>query len=240
MFNVRLADRRKHRLRRRPWWDHGGMSNPYWPLFGLRVRTPRLELRYPDDDDLVAIAALAAEGIHDPETMPFNVPWTRAHSPELERGVVQFLWARRGELSPEKWGLPFLVRERGRPVGVQEVFAENFSVTRAVESGSWLVRHAHGHGIGTEMRAAILHLAFEGLGAVEAYSGSFEDNLASEAVSRANGYEPNGSALREREGKPARLMKWVITRERWLERRRADITIEGLDPCRELLGAVVT
>jgi RimJ/RimL family protein N-acetyltransferase len=216
------------------------MSNPYWPFLGLRVRTPRVELRYPNDDDLVTIAALAAQGIHDPDTMPFNVPWTRAESPDLERGVVQFAWKTRGELSPESWNLPLLVCERDRPVGVQDLMARNFSVTRAVETGSWLVRHAQGRGIGTEMRAAILHLAFAGLGAVEAYSSSYEDNRASESVSRANGYEPNGSELRNREGKPARMMKWIIGRERWLERRRDDITIEGLDPCRELLGAAVT
>ena len=48
-----------------------------WPFFGLRIRTPRLELRYPSDGDLLAVAALAAEGIHEPDTMPFSVPWTR-------------------------------------------------------------------------------------------------------------------------------------------------------------------
>jgi hypothetical protein len=29
------------------------MANSYWPLFDLRVRTPRLEFRLPRDDDLV-------------------------------------------------------------------------------------------------------------------------------------------------------------------------------------------
>src|SRR5438477_11258202 len=129
-------------------------KHPYWPLFGLRVETPRVELRYPDDDDLVAVAGLAAQGIHDPDTMPFNVPWTRAESPELERNVVQFAWKTRGELSPESWRLALLVCEDGRPVGVQDLAAEHFAVTRAVETGSWLVRHAQGRGVGTEMRAA--------------------------------------------------------------------------------------
>ena len=52
------------------------MPHPYWPLFDLRVRTPRLELRYPSDDDLVALVDLARMGIHPPETMPFSTPWT--------------------------------------------------------------------------------------------------------------------------------------------------------------------
>jgi RimJ/RimL family protein N-acetyltransferase len=211
------------------------MSNPHWPLFDLRVRTPHVELRYPNDDDLVSIADLAAEGIHDPDTMPFYEPWSRAKSPELERGMLQHMWSRRAALSPEDWSLPLVVIEEAEPVGVQLLFAVQFPITRTVETGSWLVQRAHGRGLGKEMRAAVLHLAFEGLGAVEAYSASFDDNPASQAVSRANGYEPNGTVLLAREGRPARNLKWILTRNRWLEARRDDITINGLEPCRPLL-----
>ncbi len=211
------------------------MSSPHWPLFDLRVRTPRLELRYPDDDDVDAIASVATEGIHDPATMPFFVPWTRAASPALERSVLQFVWRRRAALSPANWSLPFVVYEGAHAVGVQDLYAKQFSVTRAVESGSWLVQRVHGRGIGTEMRAAVLHLAFAELDAREAYSDSFEDNPASEGVSRANGYEANGSVSFPREGAVVRSNRWILTRERWLERRRDDIRVDGLEPCRELL-----
>jgi RimJ/RimL family protein N-acetyltransferase len=213
------------------------VSEQHWPLFALRVRTPRLELRYPTDDDYYAVVALAAEGIHDSDTMPFYVPWTRAASPLLERNMLQYYWSQRGALSAARWSLPLVVFEHGRPVGIQDVMAEQFAVTRTVETGSWLVRRAQGHGLGTEMRAAVLHLAFHGLGATEAYSASFEDNPASAAVSRANGYEPNGSVLIAREGAPARNLKWILTRDRWEARRRDDIDIAGLDACRTLLGA---
>ncbi len=87
------------------------------------------------------------------------------------------------------------------------------------------------------MRAAVLHLAFAGLGATEAYSASFEDNPASAAVSRANGYERNGSVLFAREGAPGRNLKWILTRDRWEARRRDDIEVIGLEPCRALIGA---
>ena len=73
------------------------MTNPHWPLFDLRIVTPRLELRYPSDDDLFALAGILAEGIHDPDTMPFAEPWTRAESPELERNGLRFWWSRRGD-----------------------------------------------------------------------------------------------------------------------------------------------
>jgi RimJ/RimL family protein N-acetyltransferase len=211
------------------------MSNRHWPFFDLSVSTPRVTLRYPDDDDLASIADLAAEGIHEPDAMPFYEPWTRATSPELEREVLQHTWSRRASLSPASWELSFLVLEDGEPVGVQALFATHFSITRAVDTGSWLVRRAQGRGLGKEMRAAVLHLAFEGLDAAEAYSASFEDNPASQAVSRANGYEANGAVLHAREGRAARNIKWILTRDRWHDSKRDDIEIRGLEPCRPLL-----
>jgi RimJ/RimL family protein N-acetyltransferase len=211
------------------------MDATIWPFANLRIRTPILELRYPDDDDLCSLARLAAEGIHDPSSMPFNEPWTRAESPDLERGLLQHAWGRRAALARDDWSLPFVVCERGEPVGVQDVFAKDFAVRRTVETGSWLVQRAHGRGIGTEMRGAVLHFAFAGLGAEEACSGSFVDNPASAAVSRHHGYAANGEEIRAREGDAARLQHWVLTRAQWTPHRRDDITVEGLDACLPLL-----
>jgi RimJ/RimL family protein N-acetyltransferase len=212
------------------------MDHALWPFAALRITTPELELRYPDDDDLVALAHLAAQGIHDPSNMPFFVPWTRAESPELERNVLQHGWGRRASLTRDDWSLPFAVCVDGERVGVQDVFAKHFAVRRTVETGSWLARRVQGRGIGTEMRAAALHFAFAGLGAEEALSGSFVDNPASAAVSSHHGYEPNGAEICEREGEPARLQRWVLTRAQWTPSRRDDITIQGLDACRPLLA----
>ena len=46
------------------------------------------------------------------------------------------------------------------------------------------------------MREAVLHLAFDGLGAKEATSDAFVDNHGCNAISRDLGYEPNGSDWR--------------------------------------------
>src|SRR5215207_3371741 len=135
------------------------MDATIWPFAALRIATPRLELRYPDDDDLVALAHLAAEGIHDPASMPFYVPWTRAESPELERNALQHSWGRRASLARDDWSLPFAVCVDGDAVGVQDIFAKQFAVRRTVETGSWLALRVQGGGIGTEMRAALLHFA---------------------------------------------------------------------------------
>ena|SRR5438128_2320868 len=101
---------------------------------------------------------------------------------------------------------------------------------------SWLGLPHHGKGLGREMRSAVLHLAFEGLGAQRAESEAFEDNHASNRVSLALGYRPNGTGWGIRKGAAAPMVRYLLTRDRWLERRRDDINISGLEPCRVMLG----
>jgi RimJ/RimL family protein N-acetyltransferase len=212
------------------------MAHEHWPFFSLRIVTPKLELRYPRDDDLLALADVLAEGIHDPATMPFGEPWTRAQSPDLERNALKFWWSRRASLTTDDWSLAFAVFERGEVVGVQDMMAKNFPTARTVTTGSWLLKRVQGRGIGKEMRAAVLHLGFDGLGAVEAYTNAFEDNPASLGVTRALGYEPNGTFVHAREGRPVRALEYVLRRSQWEERRRGDFTVHGLESCLPLLG----
>ncbi|MGD9797366.1 MAG: GNAT family N-acetyltransferase [Acidimicrobiia bacterium] len=212
------------------------MITERWPLFDLRLRTPRLELRYPDDADCGRLADLTGEPIHDPDFMPFTTAWTRAESPERERNALRHYWQLRAGLSAEDWHLPFLVLADGEPVGCQSLAARHFPVTRSVSTGSWLVQRRQGEGIGKEMRAAVLHLAFAGLGAVEAHTSAFEDNPGSLGVTVARGYRPNGSQIDDREGKPARHLRFVLDRDGWEGGGRPDVTIEHLEPCLPLLG----
>jgi len=86
------------------------------------------------------------------------------------------------------------------------------------------------------MRSAILHLAFGGLDAREAASEAFTDNEASNAVSRALGYAPNGTAWATRRGNPAPLTRWKLTREQWAQSRRDDIQLTGVEACLPVLG----
>lgn len=86
------------------------------------------------------------------------------------------------------------------------------------------------------MREAVLHLAFEGLGALRAQSEAFEDNAPSCAVSRAVGYERDGTTWALRGGEAAPMARFLFTREAWATRRRSDVTIHGLGPCLPLLG----
>lgn len=52
------------------------MLTDHWPQLGLRLSTTRLELRLPTGEELAELADLAAQGIHEPDRMPFTVPWT--------------------------------------------------------------------------------------------------------------------------------------------------------------------
>ena len=213
------------------------MAHPYWPLFDLRIRTPLLELRPPTDEDLVELAAVAGRGVHPPDFMPFLVPWSKRPSPELERSVLQWNWRTRAEWTPERWQLSLVVCRDGRIEGMQGVRGENFACVPTVNTGSWLGQEFQGRGTGKEMRAAVLHLAFAGLGAVAAYSGAFEDNAASIGVSRAVGYEDNGDVIRDRGGEGVgRDVLFKMERATWAARRRDDIAIEGLEPCLPLFG----
>jgi RimJ/RimL family protein N-acetyltransferase len=206
------------------------MTLPHWPLFDLVVRTPRLEVREPTDAELGELADLVTAGIHDPAEMPFSIPWTDQEPPGLQRSSLQHWWGKRATWHPDNWDFTGAVFVDGRPVGVQNAMAQNFAALGWVKTGSWLGREFQGRGLGTEMRAAILHLVFAGLGARMAYSGAWHDNERSMRVSRSFGYEENGVTIEPRRGRPDRMINLRLERERWEPQRRDDITIEGLEP----------
>ncbi|WP_353829156.1 GNAT family N-acetyltransferase [Agromyces sp. SYSU T0242] len=209
-----------------------------WPLFGLTLRTPRLELRPVRDDDLAALADAAIRGIHDPAVMPFAHPWSDEPPEVLRRELARYVWRERVGTTPDAWTLLFAVIEDGVPIGIQDVRGVQFAKLRTISTGSWLTAARQGVGIGIEMRAAVLAFCFDHLGAEVAESGAIEWNAASLGVSRHLGYEPNG-------------VKRVLTRSEAVERelllrlepagfRRPDWTleVEGLnDAVRAQLGA---
>jgi RimJ/RimL family protein N-acetyltransferase len=203
----------------------------FWPLFDLVVRTPRLEWRLPRDEEFADLIAVVDAGVHDPEEMPFTFPWTDQEPAARAVSAAQHWWGARANWSVDDWGFTGAVFVDGRPVGVQGMMAKKFRIVRSVESGSWLGRQFQGQGFGREMREAMLHLAFAGLGAEEALSGAFEDNEASLGTSRSVGYVENGEGRMSRREESARAIRFRLDRPAWERRRRADIEICGLEPC---------
>jgi RimJ/RimL family protein N-acetyltransferase len=181
--------------------------------------------------------------VHDPAAMPFYTPWTQGIPTEVARRVLGYHWAARERVGA-KLTLELAVLSGGTVVGAQGGSGADWPVLREVETGSWLGREHQGHGIGTRMRVLMLHLLFDGLGAESVTSGAFEDNAASNAVSRKVGYEPDGIARVVRGGAAAVVNRYRMTRERWLEVRAVDaellgapVELEGVQALREQLDA---
>ncbi|MFC8797254.1 GNAT family N-acetyltransferase [Promicromonospora sp. NPDC057138] len=209
------------------------------PTFGLRVRWDDLELRLADDPELLALAELAADGVHGPDVSPFSRPWAQGTREEVRRSVVTRQWIRRGRIAVDDWSLALGVFRDGEIIGTQAVSAKDFQVTRSGHTGSWLGLRHQGQGIGTRMRLMALHLAFEGLDAAEMLSEAFEDNPASNAVSRRLGYTANGSRVTAREGNSVVEKGYRMTRQLWdarPENLRPEIMLDGLSPVRTFFG----
>lgn len=213
-----------------------------WPAAGVRARAGGLELRWIDDDLLVELAELASRGVHDPDHMPFYTPWTRGTPEQVARSVLGYQWSSRQRIGPERLTLELAVLVDGVVVGSQGASGSDWGVLRTVETGSWLGLEFQGRGIGTRMRALMLHLLFDGLGAAEVTSGAFDDNPRSNAVSLKTGYEFDGRSRHAREGRPAVVNRYRMTRERWLQVRAADaellgapVALHGVEALREQL-----
>jgi RimJ/RimL family protein N-acetyltransferase/predicted GNAT family acetyltransferase len=202
------------------------------PLTRLRVRTPRLELRVGTDAELRELGRVAQAGIHDPDEMPFEFPWTDSVT---EESVLEFHRGQLRAFTPEDWTLGLVVFHRGQPIGIQSLSAERFRETRRVGTGSWLGKEWQGRGIGTEMRAAALQLAFGGLGAQVAVSGFIAGNPQSRGVSRKLGYEIVGSHLVSPRGEPVEHTDLELRSEHF--RSPVPVELVALAPLLPLFGA---
>lgn len=208
-----------------------------WPFFDLEIHTPRLTLRYADDHLLQELAGFRGRGVAragyewvDGESSFYMEP------PRSAWAALTGEWRARSRTSPEWWHLSFAAIVDGVVVGQQNITGDNFKVMRTVNSFSVLLLERHGQGLGKEMRSAVLHLAFAGLGALRAESDAFMDNDESNGVSRSLGYEPNGTMLGPRPSGAALMQRYLLTREMWEPRRRDDVEISGLQPCLPVLG----
>ncbi|WP_133878901.1 GNAT family N-acetyltransferase [Paractinoplanes brasiliensis] len=212
------------------------MAHSYPPL-DVEVRTPRLTLAGASDELLERLVPTVRAGVADTQPWPFDDPMSLyADSPEREWRWLRGIWSGRGRVTPGNWRLYFVVLVDGEPVGMQDLIGRDFDRFGTVSSFSWLAPGRRGQGLGKEMRAAILHLAFAGLGAREAGSDAFADNQASNGISRALGYEPNGTDWDTRRGEPAPIQRWRLTRGAWEHHRRDDIELIGVEVCRPVLG----
>ncbi len=212
------------------------MTHPYWPLFDLRLTTSDLELRPMTEADQVLIAELLPADVEqDPAATTYAV------DQHTGRGIVvhQDYWKAYGTWRPEAWRLNFAVRADGEIVGAQELEGNDFPALRTVETSSFLVPAVRGRGLGKQMRAAVLGLAFGPLECQAAVTEAWHDNHASLGVSRALGYRPNGESLHRRGDGVDVMVSMRLRRADWIAGNvDAQVDISGFEPCRPLFGLV--
>ncbi|MGW2640698.1 GNAT family N-acetyltransferase [Streptomyces sp. NPDC001348] len=208
-----------------------------WPLTGLRVTTPLVELRWPTPEDLDALADRAAEGVHAPGFMPFFSQWTDGDRSTVARRVLQRHWRAAAEWRPDDWTLYLAVLHDGEVVGSQSLGARDFAVNREVLLTSWLGLSHQGRGLGGHARAAVLDLAFTGLGAHDAFSVVRRGNANSQAVCRKFGFTPDGTQVNAVRGERAVSDRYRLDRAAWQAKRAVPVEITGLDGALEMFGA---
>lgn len=205
-----------------------------WPLFGLRLDTAMATLRCATEDDVCGLAGALPTDLELDPSLPCHTGLAEPRHRAI--GELQQYWRRMGAWTAESWKIPFAVEVDGHLVGTQTLEGEAFPRLRVVDTASWLVAHARGRGVGREMRAAVLHLAFDQLGAVAAVSSAWHDNHASLGVSRSLGYVDNGYELHARGERVDRIRRMILTADRWPTVVRPAVTVAGLDDCLPLFG----
>ena len=209
-----------------------------WPLFGLRLRTERLELRLPTDDELVELLDLARAGIHPPGEMPFGVAWSTIPSPAFERGFLQHHWRMRATWSPD--GLepqpPDRPRRRARSARRRSARRTSPSTGRwRPDRGSAASSRAAGSARRCARRCSALPSTASGRASRRPRPSS---TTRRRTRSRAPSATPRtaSAAWRPRASR-ATTQNFRMTDELWRARPRPPLAIEGLDACRDMFGA---
>ena len=182
-----------------------------YPLLDVRVSTPTLELRGATDELLDQLADVVRAGKTHADPAPYDDPIS-FYEPDPDLRVAKWLraiWRGRGKVEADAWRLYLVVVVvvDGQPVGMQNLYGVSFSTFGTVTTFSWLSADHRGRGLGH----------------------------GSNAISRDLGYEPNGSDWATRQGEPALLNRWRLTRGNWEQRRRDNFRLHNIEACRTSL-----
>lgn len=215
-----------------------------WPPFGLRIESPRLELRVLRETDFPAYAAAASSAVIQTSRSPLRHAGSQQLPEDRVRESLPRLWSTRSAIGPDQWCLMLGVflkdgvdPERGQLIGMQDCAAEEWSVLRTLSSGSWLRAEQQEQGLDTEARAAMLLWAFDHFGAEYAESGAYTWDERSRRVAETLGCFTAGTRRvpDSRAGKPEwehmfRLSKNDLLRPSW------QIQVTGNERLRSFFG----
>ncbi len=204
-----------------------------WPLHGIRLRTADLDLQVMTEADLPTLWSVLPDDVGmNPHATTYAGLGGRANR---SASIAQAYWRALGVWSPDDWALPFVVRSGGEVVGAQWLEGPDWRADRTVDSSSWLVAPARGRGLGKQMRAAVLALAFGPLRADAAVSSAVVDNRSSLGVSRALGYRDTHRSVLEHSGETLQHVR--LGRATWEASGQArEVVIAGVSPALPLFG----
>lgn len=208
-------------------------------LENLEIVGPNVTLRATTDAHFHGLFAAMHQGVHSAGTVSASFPPTALVGVELESLARRFWLRNRAEWSIDRWWLDLTVfanSDDACPIGMQVLSASDFPRDHEVSTASWLTRERQGAGFGREMRRLVLDFAFAELDAQSAISEAFPENVASERVSIACGYKPDGIEEIEHADGLIRLHRYRLVRRTWEHASRVCVTVRGFDRCRERFG----
>ena len=210
------------------------MGHAHWPLFDLRIAVDDLLLKPLVENDLSPLVDALSDDVElDPDSLVFDGQVTA-----VARGTITYqqYWRAMGTWTPDNWRLNFGVWRGDELLGAQEIEASKFSRLRTVDTASFLSSHHRGEGVGKAMRAGVLTLAFDYLGAELAITSAWHDNNASLGVSRALGYADNGMTRDWRATHADSMVHLQLTKASWDEKGPHRARVSGVGPCLPFFG----
>lgn len=204
-----------------------------WPLHGIRLTTADLELQPATEAALPALFEILPA---DLEADPAATRYAGVGEAANHRAILaQSYWRAMGLWSPHDWVLPFVVLRDGVPIGMQALEGPDYGTERTVDSWSWLAGPARGRGLGKQMRAAILELAFTHLGAKTAVSSAVVTNHGSLGVSRSLGYAETHQSVLSHNGQTLQHLR--LEADDWTASGRgAAVRVEGVGAALPFFG----
>jgi RimJ/RimL family protein N-acetyltransferase len=207
-----------------------------WPLFGLRLVSGSVVLRLPREHEIAELARVAATGVHHATERPFLTPWAEGSPEQRSRFVLREHWTSLASWTIDRWQLSLGVFVDDQPAGIVAIRAVDFPIVREVTSSSWLGLAHQGRGFGTDARRGVLALSFDSLHADAALTEVFQDNHASQGVSRKLGYVADGISRDRRGDEAVTSDRLRLTRAAWEAQDQPVVAVEGFDACREVFG----
>ncbi len=186
------------------------------PIEPITLRTDRLVLRPPSNDDAHAIAKLCGDFEIARTTSSIPHPYTLDHAREF----IEFCRSEREAGSAANFAIT--LTDTGEVLGMIGLIVD--AESERAELGYWIGRPFWNQGHATDAARAIVDYGFQTLALQRIHAGYFASNEASGVVQRKLGFQPEGVQRRHivRFGEPHDLDMYALLREQWEARRDAD------------------